>query len=196
MAQTDRGDKNIELYSGDLILLCDDTEYIGTVRIILEFKGSASLIAYCNLKHASGAHIGKSSNLWLRFGEQEQVSATHIISSGALGSGPYNVTAVLRVNSRGIRACSSKRKKLFSLNVSLFNFHRFWHTDLGAETDKWRIRFEQMDDSVQSTPSGKIKANLDENRILGNQRDALLPKLISGELRIPDTEKMLEEVGV
>ncbi|HBH72499.1 MAG TPA: restriction endonuclease subunit S [Synechococcales bacterium UBA10510] len=43
---------------------------------------------------------------------------------------------------------------------------------------------------------GKIKTNLEENRILGNQRDALLPKLISGELRIPDAEKMLEEVGV
>jgi type I restriction enzyme S subunit len=43
---------------------------------------------------------------------------------------------------------------------------------------------------------GKIKTNLEENRILGNQRDTLLPKLISGELRIPDAEKMLEEVGV
>jgi type I restriction enzyme S subunit len=27
-------------------------------------------------------------------------------------------------------------------------------------------------------------------------RNALLPKLISGEIRIPDAEKMLEEVGV
>ena len=43
---------------------------------------------------------------------------------------------------------------------------------------------------------GKIKTNLEENRILGNQRDALLPKLISGEIRIPDAEKMLEEVGI
>jgi type I restriction enzyme S subunit len=43
---------------------------------------------------------------------------------------------------------------------------------------------------------GKIKANLEENRILGNQRDALLPKLICGELRIPDAEKMLEEAGL
>jgi type I restriction enzyme S subunit len=43
---------------------------------------------------------------------------------------------------------------------------------------------------------GKIKTNLEENRILGNQRDTLLPKLISGELRIPDAEKMLEEVGI
>ena len=31
---------------------------------------------------------------------------------------------------------------------------------------------------------------------LGSLRDALLPKLISGEIRIPDAEKMLEEVGV
>jgi type I restriction enzyme S subunit len=43
---------------------------------------------------------------------------------------------------------------------------------------------------------GKIKTNLEENRILGNQHDALLPKLISGEIRIPDAEKMLKEVGV
>jgi type I restriction enzyme S subunit len=43
---------------------------------------------------------------------------------------------------------------------------------------------------------GKIKNNLEDNRILGNQRDALLPKLISGEIRIPDAEKMLEKVGV
>jgi type I restriction enzyme S subunit len=43
---------------------------------------------------------------------------------------------------------------------------------------------------------GKIKANLEENRILGNQRDALLPKLICGELRIPDAEKILEEAGL
>ena len=42
----------------------------------------------------------------------------------------------------------------------------------------------------------KIKNNLEENRILGNQRDALLPKLISGDIRIPDAENILEEVCV
>mgnify|MGYP003951956609 CR=1 FL=1 len=31
---------------------------------------------------------------------------------------------------------------------------------------------------------------------LGELRDALLPRLISGELRVPDAEKMLEEVGI
>ena len=35
-----------------------------------------------------------------------------------------------------------------------------------------------------------------ETSNLSTTRDTLLPKLISGELRIPDAEKMLEEVGV
>lgn len=39
------------------------------------------------------------------------------------------------------------------------------------------------------------KAN-EQNDLLARLRDTLLPKLISGELRIPDAEKMLEELGV
>ena len=35
-----------------------------------------------------------------------------------------------------------------------------------------------------------------ENLCLAELRDTLLPKLISGELRIPDAEKFLEEVGI
>jgi len=35
-----------------------------------------------------------------------------------------------------------------------------------------------------------------QSALLSSIRDALLPKLISGEIRIPDAEKMLEEVGV
>jgi type I restriction enzyme S subunit len=37
---------------------------------------------------------------------------------------------------------------------------------------------------------------LKESSSLSSFRDALLPKLISGEIRIPDAKKMLEEVGV
>jgi type I restriction enzyme S subunit len=36
----------------------------------------------------------------------------------------------------------------------------------------------------------------EQNDLLARLRDALLPKLISGEIRIPDAERMLEEVGV
>ena len=35
-----------------------------------------------------------------------------------------------------------------------------------------------------------------ENNCLAELRDTLLPKLISGELRIPDAEKFLKEAGV
>ena len=35
-----------------------------------------------------------------------------------------------------------------------------------------------------------------EIQLLTSLRDALLPRLISGELRVPDAEKMLEEAGV
>ena len=42
----------------------------------------------------------------------------------------------------------------------------------------------------------KIKIHIEETRTLESVRDALLPRLISGELRVPDAEKMLEEVGI
>lgn len=46
------------------------------------------------------------------------------------------------------------------------------------------------------TIKDKIEKNDQANLALASTRDALLPKLISGEIRIPDAEKMLEEVGV
>ena len=42
----------------------------------------------------------------------------------------------------------------------------------------------------------KILNNIDENYSLVELRDTLLRKLISGELRISDTSKMLEQVGI
>ena len=42
----------------------------------------------------------------------------------------------------------------------------------------------------------KIESAIKESRHLECLRDALLPRLISGELRVPDAEKMLEEAGV
>ena len=42
----------------------------------------------------------------------------------------------------------------------------------------------------------RIESAFEINRTLNELRDALLPRLISGELRVPDAEKMLEEAGV
>ncbi|WP_298283226.1 restriction endonuclease subunit S [Acidocella sp.] len=41
----------------------------------------------------------------------------------------------------------------------------------------------------------KIKANVDESRALASTRDLLLPKLMSGEIRVQDAEKTLEQVA-
>jgi type I restriction enzyme S subunit len=65
----------------------------------------------------------------------------------------------------------------------------------GVSTISPPLEVIQSFNSIAGALLGKIKNNLEESRILGNQRDALLPKLISGEIRIPDAEKMLEEVG-
>jgi type I restriction enzyme S subunit len=42
----------------------------------------------------------------------------------------------------------------------------------------------------------RVVSNMRQSTLLAATRDSLLPKLISGEIRIPDAEKMLEEVGV
>jgi type I restriction enzyme S subunit len=55
-----------------------------------------------------------------------------------------------------------------------------------------RGALEDIFDSLRK----KISSNQRNSFSVSALRDALLPKLISGEIRIPDAEKMLEEVGV
>jgi type I restriction enzyme, S subunit len=52
--------------------------------------------------------------------------------------------------------------------------------------------FTEVADNLMRRKEGVVA----EISNLSATRDALLPKLISGEIRIPDAEKMLEEVGV
>ena len=54
---------------------------------------------------------------------------------------------------------------------------------------------EWMNEIFSPILSRQIQGRL-ESRTLSSLRDALLPRLISGELRVPDAEKMLEEVGI
>ncbi len=53
---------------------------------------------------------------------------------------------------------------------------------------------QQYEESVKPLLD-KILLNNIQNTNLGNLRDTLLPKLLSGELRIPDAEKMVEELN-
>ncbi len=47
--------------------------------------------------------------------------------------------------------------------------------------------------TILTTYFDKTDANNKQSKTLSNLRDTLLPKLISGELRIPDAEKLTEE---
>ena len=42
----------------------------------------------------------------------------------------------------------------------------------------------------------KIRANSEQAQTLANLRDTLLPRLISGQLRLPDAEEQLSEAGL
>ena len=50
--------------------------------------------------------------------------------------------------------------------------------------------------SIINPVVNKIILNIDEQKILSELRDALLPRLISGELQIPDAENLVEEAGI
>ena len=51
-------------------------------------------------------------------------------------------------------------------------------------------------ESIIKTLYSKIFLNKKGNKILTSLRDALLPKLISGELKIPDAENLIQEAGI
>ncbi len=49
---------------------------------------------------------------------------------------------------------------------------------------------------LSSSFFSKQLLNLEENEVLSQLRDKLLPRLISGELQIPDAENLVEEAGI
>jgi len=65
-------------------------------------------------------------------------------------------------------------------------------TPITVPSEPIQMLFGEMTDSLFR----KISFNEQESAVLGQLRDTLLPRLISGELRVPDAEKMLEEAGV
>ena len=64
---------------------------------------------------------------------------------------------------------------------------------------EFAVPSDQLLQQFQSMISPLVKRamiGISESETLSELRDTLLPKLISGELRIPDAEKFLEEAGI
>jgi len=68
-----------------------------------------------------------------------------------------------------------------------------------SQSNMWRIQFLMPTQSVASAFAdlispmfAKIRANSEQAQTLANLRDTLLPRLISGQLRLPEAEAMVE----
>ena len=82
-------------------------------------------------------------------------------------------------------------------NVGGADLARHW--DVAEKTAKRDIAdsspsviLTQVFDDVVESLMEKILTNLHESRTLASIRDTILPKRISGELRVPDAEKLVE----
>ena len=56
-------------------------------------------------------------------------------------------------------------------------------------------KFKKAFDHLSNPLFQKIKQNLNESKSLEELKNSLLPKLISGELKIPDAKQLIEKVG-
>ncbi|MCZ8017165.1 MULTISPECIES: restriction endonuclease subunit S [Pseudomonadota] len=107
----------------------------------------------------------------------------------------------------------SKRQSRFVYSWYIFlkmNQSKIYHMQQGAAqphiypSDLMRMEVVCSDDeklwhhleTIVSPLFKRISICETQNQVLAELRDTLLPKLISGELRIPDAEKFLEEAGV
>ena len=57
-------------------------------------------------------------------------------------------------------------------------------------------KLKQAFDQICTPLLQKIKRNLNESSAIEEIKDAILPKLISGQLGIIDAEKIIEEIGI
>ena len=68
---------------------------------------------------------------------------------------------------------------------------------LEIEGKKYEVEVDLSGPNPSVLVNGKkIDVTIDNSNNLEKARDALLPKLISGELRVYDAEKMIEEAGI
>ncbi len=93
--------------------------------------------------------------------------------------------------------CSFLKEYFDTFNSEGTVFGSVNKTDLrGIKTPVANSEILNCFEDIASPMDKGIRVRTDEIRVLSELRDALLPKLISGELRIPDAEKFLEEAGI
>jgi len=170
---------------------------------VVDAPDSSDVFVINTEKHITRSGLQNSSTKILPFGTTI-ISARGTVGKCALVGTPMAMNqscyGIAGINGRGsyftyflIRKQVSDLQR--SGHGSVFNtitrdtFKSIISIDTGPEIT------QQFDKSVDSFLR-LIHTNLCEIKVLKQQRDALLPKLISGELRVPDVEALLKEAGL
>ena len=122
----------------------------------------------------------------------------------------FNSNFAIAQNVLGLRF-STKSMSLYMFNLIKSNYFQHQMNSRLVETVQKSIKRKDLNEIPILVPSEKIlieffnfaSANLEkqfnnelQNATLSNLRDMLLPELISGQLKIPDAEKLAEKAGV
>ena len=115
------------------------------------------------------------------------------------------------LNQHLFKVTSKTHDKWFFLHWVKHHLPEFQEIAQGKATTMGHIQRHHLSEAKALIPTPSLLAAMDsafaplldrayglrkQSKDLATTRDALLPKLVSGEIRIPDAEKMLEEVGV
>ena len=115
------------------------------------------------------------------------------------------------LNQHLFKVTSKSYGKWFFLQWVKHHLPEFQEIAQGKATTMGHIQRHHLSEAKALIPPPSLLAAMDpafaalldrafglrrQSKDLASIRDALLPKLISGEIRIPDAEKMLEEVGI
>ena len=135
---------------------------------------------------------------------------TNVGRVGAVSQVPDGVRAALGRNMTGLRSKEPFQHPTFVISCLLSNAMREEiqrHMDVGTILSALnvrnipKLRFVRPTTQVtqafeaEASPFRKMmEHNQEESRTLAHLRDALLPELISGRIRVPDAEKLASEV--
>jgi type I restriction enzyme S subunit len=115
------------------------------------------------------------------------------------------------LNQHLFKVTSKTYNKWFFLQWVKHHLPEFQEIAQGKATTMGHIQRHHLSEAKALIPTPSLLAAMDsafaplldrayglrkQSKDLATTRDSLLPKLISGEIRIPDAEKMLEEVGI
>jgi len=186
-------------------------------------KEASDGYVFLGIKNMTGSSLDLSEKRWIGLDDWDQWTKRVVPTSGDIVFTYEAALGLFAVIPSGLTCCLGRRMALIRPRgdepTPYFWFHQFIAEPFqrlieersihGATVNRTPltefpqypvlsapIGIRNLFDSTASALWSRINLGSNETEKLASTRDALLPKLISGEIRIPDAEKMLEEVGV